>query len=218
MRLVDTFAELFATLLEMFGSSELCHSYDYAHLRERIEALLEAQILDARAQNFDEHYIQMARFAVVAHIDEVVLASQWQERDDWRASLLQKQLFSSTRGGVMFFEKLQALNPFNPAERDVREVYFYCLAMGFKGQYYRPEDEAILLSLQESNLEALAGEYKACLFPQVYATAPAQGKIPTTPMQWLPVWVAAPILAMVALYLHYRADIDSLIQQLIAEL
>jgi len=218
MKLVDSFAELFACLLEVFGSEGDYQGYDYQQLRDRIESLFAEQLKVSSGMGLDDHYIQSARFAVVSYIDELVLSSDWEGRSQWKSDLMQRDIYNTSQGGIEFFENLQKLNSFNPVEREVREVYFYCLSMGFKGQYYRPEDEATLIGLVDSNLDVLAEDTSGCLYPLAYEKVVAEGVLPTSPVDWRPVWVATPILTVVALYLFYKAEIYMLLQQLVVEL
>ena len=54
----------------------------------------------------------------------------------------------------IFFKKL---NSIGPHQRDVREVYYICLAMGFAGQYCNEGDDYLLEQLKTSNLKVLSG-------------------------------------------------------------
>lgn len=96
----------------------------------------------------------LARFAVVAWVDEMLLSSQWQDKDGWQKEPLQRLYYQTADAGELFFDRLNAIGPH---QRDVREVYYLCLAMGFKGRYIHEGDDYLLDQLKTSNLKLLTG-------------------------------------------------------------
>jgi type VI secretion system protein ImpK len=67
---------------------------------------------------------------------------------------LQRRYYQIADAGELFFDRLNAVGPH---QRDVREVYYLCLAMGFKGRYIHPGDDYLLDQLKTSNLKLLTG-------------------------------------------------------------
>ena len=121
------------------------------------------------AEDYDQ-----ARFAVFAWVDEVILSSDWAHKKRWQGEQLQRIYFQTTNAGELFFERL---NNLGPHQRDVREVYYVCLALGFMGRYCHDGDEYLLEQLQTSNLKLLTGSTVgppsiegAILFPDAYAS------------------------------------------------
>jgi len=54
----------------------------------------------------------------------------------WAGSPLQLQYFNEFSAGEEFYNKLEGLrNSDDPKKLDVLEVYYLCLALGFKGKY-----------------------------------------------------------------------------------
>ena len=76
-----------------------------------------------------------ARFAVAAYLDEMVLSSSWPGRDEWSSQPLQYELFSTHEAGVEFFHRLEAIRKSSASNRDLLELYYLCLVLGFEGQY-----------------------------------------------------------------------------------
>ena len=98
--------------------------------------------------------------------------SSWQDREKWQGQLLQRVYFQTTAAGELFFERL---NDIGPHQRDVREVYYLCLAMGFTGRFCNSGDEYLLEQLMTSNLKILTGSSvgvpaipQTALFPEAY--------------------------------------------------
>jgi len=122
--------------------------------------------------NFSREDYDLARFAVFAWIDERLLSAAWEGKTDWMREQLQRRYYQTADAGELFFSKL---NSIGPHQRDVREVYFLCLAMGFAGQYCNEGDDYLLAQLKTSNLKVLAGGSMGVpaldqvqLFPEAY--------------------------------------------------
>src|SRR5690606_37126056 len=77
-------------------------------------------------------YVQDALYATVAWIDELTMSFNWPGAAAWRLAPLQRHYFATTRAGVGFFDRLEALPP---EANSVREVYALPLVAGFQGQF-----------------------------------------------------------------------------------
>jgi hypothetical protein len=136
MHLVDCFIELFAYTRYFLRNLEVSPpAYDdtvqrYGQLLDRAEGY-------ARDGGFSQHDCHLALFATCAWIDELILCSGWKERDTWQLNQLQRIYFGTNNAGEEFYQLLTGLDP---ADREVREVFEYCLALGFKGRYFHSGD------------------------------------------------------------------------------
>jgi type VI secretion system protein ImpK len=120
-------------------------------LRNHLLALLDAFVRHPAAQGVPEE-VDEARFALVALADEMIIVSDWSQRERWRADSLQLQLYQTNRAGDEFYERLAALRP---DQNQAREVYYACLALGFEGRYAgREADRAELMRQQFEMLRA----------------------------------------------------------------
>jgi type VI secretion system protein ImpK len=142
----------------------------YDQVRARILQLLEES--QKRAADFAPEDYDQARFAICAWIDEAVMNSSWNDRSAWQREPLQLKFYQTTNAGELFFERL---NNIAVHQNDVREVYYLCLSMGFKGRYGNAEDSFLLDQLKNSNLKVLTGSSvgvpslkKMELFPEAY--------------------------------------------------
>lgn len=121
---------------------------------------------------------EQARFAVCAWIDESILASRWESASNWLKVQLQRVYYNTTDAGEKFFERLSTLGAH---QSDVREVYYLCMALGFKGRYFN--DEYGLEQLKTANLKLLMGSSlglpsldRVELFPEGYAAGETEKK------------------------------------------
>lgn len=121
---------------------------------------------------------EQARFAVCAWIDEAMLNSSWKERGLWLKDQLQRRFYNTTDAGEEFFDRLSAIGLH---QREVREVFYLCLALGFTGRYCHSGDEYQLEQIKTSTLKLLLGSSvglpsleRSDLFPEAFPTAPLE--------------------------------------------
>jgi type VI secretion system protein ImpK len=171
VRLTDCFIDLFAYTAYFIRS--VAHKQPpYEQVKaDVIRTLSESDQCLKRNIVSPEDY-DLARFAVCAWVDEVILMSTWQEKEHWKREQLQRIYYRTTDAGEEFFDRLNGLG-FH--QRDVREVYYLCLALGFMGRYCKPGDEYLLGQVKASNLKLLMGSSvglptveKTDLFPDAY--------------------------------------------------
>ncbi len=89
----------------------------------------------AKAQRMDPEDVAAARYALAAFVDEVVLSSDWSGREQWADDPLQLHFFGTYLAGEGFFERLDVLRAQEKTRAGALEIYYLCLALGFKGKY-----------------------------------------------------------------------------------
>jgi len=176
MRLSDCLAELIAYVsyfLESVGRIPM----SYEQLKSKITTLFAKSEAAAQKSGINREDYDLAKFALCAWIDEAILNSNWENRGEWQKEQLQRQFFSTTDAGIEFYNRLNALGLH---QGEVREVYYFCLAMGFKGRYCREGEEILLQQLKASNLKLLTGSSvglpslaRTEFFPEAYPKSTA---------------------------------------------
>ena len=178
MRLIDCFIDVITYTSYFRAHSESEHR-SFEDVRDDYRELFDKSEEYRCDEKFSHAEWDTARFAVCAWIDESVLCSLWEGKAAWAHRQLQREYYDTTNGGEEFFERLDALGP---EEKDIREVYAYCLGLGFQGRYFRKEDERRLLHVKASNLQYimehnlksdLAGD-RDNLFPGAYSVSSGQ--------------------------------------------
>ena len=149
-RLSEIYSPCFALVLQMRSTDTLG---DADVLRGRIKNLLEKSGLEAARAGHSREDVQDARFALVAFIDETILSSDWIQKDRWLAKPLQLELFDRYDAGEEFFEKLQSLRSQGALRADVLEVYYLCMALGFKGRYQLHDQGRLRIIIEETYAE-----------------------------------------------------------------
>ena len=106
------------------------------------------------------------------------------------------------------------MNAIGPHQRDVREVYYLCLAMGFKGRYIHQGDDFLLDQVKTSNLKLLTGTSVGIpsletgnFFPEAFpvdavAAAPAAARRSFS--KFTLIGFAIPIVLFAGLFIIYR--------------
>lgn len=131
-RLVDLFSDLFIL------GAHLKTARDYGApdaLRMRLVEMFNAAEREAKRLSIPEDSVQQARYAVAAYLDEMILGVPSPHRDAWSARPLQYEFFREHVAGVEFFNRLDGLRRAISSNRDVVEVFYLCLVLGFEGQY-----------------------------------------------------------------------------------
>jgi len=171
MRLTDCFSELIAYVIYFMKATDQRET-PFDKVRTDIQRLLTQAETAAKGEGISDADFDLARFAICAWVDESILSSSWQGKPEWQREPLQRLYYSTAAAGELFYEKLNGLGL---QQHDVREVYYLCLAMGFKGRYCNEGDDFLLDQLKTSNLKLLAGSSigipsieKESLFPDAY--------------------------------------------------
>lgn len=218
MRLLDCFVKLL-----VYVPKGLDGGADYGDFRTRVTGLIDEARSGARSLSASDVDFDSALFAVVAWIDETVMCSHWPGAEQWKRATLQMQLFRSSRAGVEFYSRLEALAP---NQRAVREVYYMALAWGFRGRFSAVDDEPAIDLLKQQQLLALLDndarrgiEGAERLFPAAYPVATVMP--PEKPRRWmlgsLPMaLVAGPPAIVLILYLSFSLILGANVRQILA--
>ena len=218
MRLIDSFMPVISYVVS-FRSAPQAARPDYRQASGEIRGLLEQSQAASQAGAIAPDDYDQGRFMVCAFIDEVLLASDWNQRQLWQREQLQRLYYNTTEAGVEVFERLEALEP---ERREVREVYSLCLSLGFRGRYIREGDEFLLEQLKGANLKLLLENASGIpclegmeLFPESLASsAPAEQRgravsFVVTPL--IAMLIATPVILFALLYLIYRYVLNGLV-------
>lgn len=134
--------DVIATMVS-FQSAPDAERPSMSALRSQLASQLDAFAKSREAESAPASDVEDARFALVAWLDEVIATSGWRNAPEWERDPLQSQMFGTRNAGFEFYKRMERLRPANAA---VLEVYFYCLTLGFQGEYAgREGDRAELI-------------------------------------------------------------------------
>lgn len=171
MHLTDFFMELVAYVV-YFQKTAANKQPPYEQVKADILRLLNQSEKCRKSGAITPEDSDQARFVICAWADEVILGSSWVHKPLWQREQLQRIYYNTTDAGEEVFGRLNVLGLH---QRDVREVFYLCLALGFKGRFVKPGDEFLLEQLKTSNLKLLLGSAISIpsletseLFPDAY--------------------------------------------------
>lgn len=195
-RLADLFAPSLTLVLHLrevreFGDAEV--------LRARATRLLDEACRAGARAGWAEADLRAATFAAVAFLDETVQASAWSQKEDWLARPLQLELFGRYDAGEEFFVRLEGLREAAASKAAVIELYYLCLALGFRGRYQfgdeRKHGRLVEDLSAEQRLAPDRGE--AVLAPHAYPSEGRAAEAASGPPAWV-VAVVAVLLGALA--------------------
>jgi len=216
MHLTDCFIELVA-YVAYFLKTAAKKQPPFEQVKADILRLLTKSEECVRKGLFSQEDYDQARFMICAWIDEAILGSSWDHKNLWQREQLQRLYYNTTEAGEEVFERLNALGLH---QREIRELYYLCLTLGFKGRFIRQGDEYLLEQLKASNLKLLLGSSvgipsleRAELFPESYPVesfeiGPQKQKLRFSVFTLI--GLAGPIFLFGLLFLIYRFSLSGI--------
>jgi type VI secretion system protein ImpK len=128
--LADLCGDLLAFALQLKKSSD---PGDAEAMRMKIDEQFRALETKARQSDVPQEDVQQAKYAICAFIDEMILTSSWALKESWADKPLQLAYFNDFSAGEEFYNKVDTLR--GAKKNSVLEVYYLCLALGFRGKY-----------------------------------------------------------------------------------
>lgn len=170
--LLDCYLPVFKQVLQMVNNPERFE--DYQQSRQTCLSLLEQAIHETKELDVREEEKVTAQEAVISWLDETVLRSHLLWRHHWQCELLQRKYLNTTVAGERFFT---LLNQLGADQNQVREVFLFCLQLGFQGQYASPDDQSVLQNV-------IAEQRRMCLseawqfWPNQEPVVPSHSTVP----------------------------------------
>lgn len=162
MKIIDCFIETMAFTLHFTKHSET-QQYQYDEMVLQYESLIEhAKKMVLKESNSTEAW-DKSLFAICAWVDEKILLSNWHDREKWQRNPLQREYFRTTQAGEKFFEIYDSLD--THAERQIKEVFNYCIKLGFLGKNFHNPSVKSVSAKQETSIEFI--EHND-LFPEAH--------------------------------------------------
>ena len=144
------------------------------------------------------------------------MTSDWAGTTSWKKELLQQKFFATGRAGVDFFTRLDQIAAH---QQSIREIYYFCLMLGFKGKFVTKAQEKTLDELKQHHIAMLVRDAQniavgdsAALFPQAYPSTekPAPAARDTTSLKTAMMVVFLPLAVLFVMYLAYDLVLGSM--------
>jgi len=195
--LPDIASECFILILQLRATNDYGSA---AILKSRVIEMFDKFENSARRIGIDNERVRLAKFALVAFLDETIISSEWTEKNEWLTEPLQIKLFDTFNAGEEFFTNMSNLRQRTSANKDVLEIYYLCLSLGFKGKYQLQSPENLRRIIDDLNLELHPDAFRSIdiLSPN---GKPRQSIVQTV-KTGLPLWVY-PVTVLVILIIFY---------------
>ena len=178
---------------------------DPAALRESIAADLRTCESQARGRGIAAERILAARYVLCTVLDEAAASTPWGGGGQWGRHSLLAMFHNETGGGEKVFQLMAKLAQEPAANRDLLELIYAALSVGFEGRYRVEQGGAAQLEAVRERLAQIVrkerGDYSPALAQSWRGTLPKKRPLLT----WLPLWVTAALcgLTLAGTYLFF---------------
>jgi type VI secretion system protein ImpK len=192
--------DLFLIVIRMREAEDLG---DPASLRKLILYYLDLFKRNCKTASIADEAVNEALYAIVALIDESVLSVPGACRDYWFGRPLQLDLFGDNIAGEEFYKRLNRLMEAPEKKKDVLEVYYLCLSLGFEGKYklLPPEERTTLLDETGRKLRRAKIRISSGLSPHG-TRGDGGGTMKKASEGWFPLWKGVAIAGGVCLAVY----------------
>lgn len=149
----------------------------------------------------DEKLLVRAKYVLCAMLDDVVLNTPWGQSSGWSHNTLQGTLFKKEWAGDEFFRLLDVLMRDPAGNRDLLELIYCCLALGFQGGYRVYNKKGELDQKREQLylvLKTLSEQYDKELSPHWMGVTGLENKLERR----IPIWSVLAVAAVLLLSLY----------------
>lgn len=161
----------------------------------------QVNLFEQRAREFGvtEESIVGARYCLCTVLDETAAQTPWGGSGIWPAYSLLVKFHNETWGGEKFFMLLSRLAQNPQQHRDLLELMYYCIALGFEGRYRIMDNGRTQLETVKRRLADILqkndGEYAK---PLSQRWRGVEGEIKRI-LTMMPLWVATAAIALIGL-------------------
>jgi type VI secretion system protein ImpK len=185
---------------------------DPAALRESIAQALREFEAQARARNIAPERVLAARYVLCTLLDEVAAGMPWGGSGQWARHSLLAMFHNETGGGEKVFQLMAKLAENVVANRDLLELIYAALCLGFEGRYGIIDGGRAQLDAVRERLAQLIRQARGSHSPALAQHWRGEKPPRRTLLTWLPLWVsgAVALLLLVAAYWALSSHLGSL--------
>lgn len=158
-------------------------------LKNRIIREIEQFQISAQVEGIDPQTITSARYVLCTVLDEAVLNTPWGNDSGWTQNSLLNIFHKEVKGGETSFRLLKSLAQNPGKNKNLLELFYVCLALGFEGEYRLIEGgRNKLTSIKDWLYQILQKERQAAdqvLSPHWQGVTDRRNPL----LQMVPVWV-----------------------------
>lgn len=202
--LADIAAECLMLILQLRSTNQYGNPDT---LKTRVNEMFDRFEREARSTGIDNEKVTEAKFALVAFLDETIISSQWNQKAAWLSNPLQIQMFDTFNAGEEFFTHLNELRQRSSSNKDILEIYYLCLALGFKGKYQLQSPESLRRIIDDLNMELHPEMYQ--VIDSISPNGKSSDTIEFSGKRGLPTWVYPISAAVIFLILYVIMSVSA---------
>lgn len=180
-----------------------------AGLKEALADGIKAFEAQARSQGLPNEQVIAGRYILCTLLDEAAASTPWGGSGAWASQSLLVQFHNESWGGEKVFALMAKLAENVPANRNLLELLYVCLAFGFEGRYRVIDNGRAQLDGVRARLAQMLRQGQTpdpALSPRWQGAEPGEAGI----RHKLPLWViwAATALVLLIVYMGLRFSIN----------
>ena len=166
----------------------------------------EIQLFEEKARSLgvnDQMILTRARYVLCATLDDIILNTRWGQQFGWAKKTLQGTFYRREWSGREFFELLNKLLQTPANHRELLELIYLCLALGFEGEFRIYNRQHELDERRETLYQTLRNlaaqdEAEPELSPHWRGVTDTRNPL----FRYVPLWVLAAISALILVILY----------------
>ena len=119
LRLADYCNDILKLVLKMRVANDFG---DGVAFRKKITEMIGQMEMNAQRGGFSTDETEKAKFALIAFVDEFIITSDWDGREDWIANPLQMEVYGRFFSGEKFFKKTEEIKHKTEKKNGVQEI------------------------------------------------------------------------------------------------
>ncbi len=173
-------------------------------------------------QGFPPEQVQIGRYVLCTFLDETVQNTPWGSDSIWGHKSLLITFHKEAFGGKKFFQYLNHLARQPGTNYDLLELLYYCLSLGFQGEYRVLDHGATQLDQLRENLYLLLKRQRGEFDPELSIRWEGIKDRRNALIRYVPLWVITSVagVLLLAIYLGYlfliNRDSDPVFKELYA--
>ena len=187
------------------------HLADPGALKEQMAQGLRDFEGRARAAGIASERVLAARYILCTVLDEAAASTPWGGSGQWARHNLLVTFHNEGYGGDKVFQLMAKLAEDAPANRDLLELIYAVITLGFEGRYRIIEGGRTQLETVRERLAQILKGVRGGYSPALAQNWHGQPQSRRIMLSWLPLWVTAAVtgLVLLALYLGLSFSLGS---------
>lgn len=176
---------------------------DPGALRESIAQGLREFEAQARARNVAPERVLAARYVLCTLLDEVAASMPWGASGQWGRHSLLAMFHNETNGGEKVFQLMAKLAENAGANRDLLELIYAALCLGFEGRYRVVDGGRAQLEAVRERLAQIVRRERGDYAPPLAQNWRGEKPPRRTLLTWLPLWVTGAVVSLLLLGIYW---------------